>query len=119
MFNRIIAIRHPALVVATLIAAAVPVAWAAIFPFCFSSNYTFPDGGAGLALQGFLPAAQNNTYNPGVLVGFNPQPDPPGTPRTFLSLTGPVRREDSGAECGLCRRLRMRRHLAWCMRSAR
>jgi hypothetical protein len=115
VFNRIIAIRHPALVVAILIAATVPAA----FSFGCSSNYTFPDGNAGLLLQGFLPAAQNTTFNPGVPVGFNPQPDPPGTPRTLLSLTGPTRRDDPDAQCGLCRRLWMRRHLAWCMRSAR
>jgi hypothetical protein len=36
-------------------------------------NYTFPDG-----FQGFALVTHGGSYNPGVLVGFNPQPEPPG-----------------------------------------
>jgi len=39
----------------------------------FSPNYTFGDGAKGFAL-----ASHGGPINPGVLVGFNPQPDPPG-----------------------------------------
>ncbi|HEX3400879.1 MAG TPA: PEP-CTERM sorting domain-containing protein [Acetobacteraceae bacterium] len=57
----------------------------------FSYNYGFPDGSPGFALNGFLPAAQNTgLLLPAVLVGFNPQPDPPGTPPTLLSLIDPT-----------------------------
>lgn len=54
----------------------------------FASNYTFPDGSPGFALQSFLPAVQtgNPLISPIVIVGFNPQSDPPGTPPTLLSL---------------------------------
>ena len=37
------------------------------------SNYTFANGDHGFALIG-----SGGPINPGVLVGFNPQPDPPG-----------------------------------------
>jgi hypothetical protein len=36
-------------------------------------NYTFPNGAQGFALTG-----HGGPINPGILVGFNPQPDPPG-----------------------------------------
>jgi hypothetical protein len=54
-------------------------------------NYTFPDGSQGFSLDMFLPAVQDTNLPAvqligGVLVGFNPQPDPPGTPPTLLSL---------------------------------
>ena len=49
-------------------------------------NYTFPAGLAGFALQ-----SHGGVINPGVLVGFNPQPDPPGLPVTTLDLTDPFR----------------------------
>ena len=37
--------------------------------------YTFPDGSAGFEFR-----TSGGLTNPGVLVGFNPQPDPPGVP---------------------------------------
>jgi hypothetical protein len=37
--------------------------------------YTFPDGSAGFEFR-----TSGGITNPGVLVGFNPQPDPPGLP---------------------------------------
>jgi hypothetical protein len=37
--------------------------------------YTFPDGSAGFDFR-----TSGGITNPGVLVGFNPQPDPPGVP---------------------------------------
>lgn len=39
----------------------------------FAPNFTFPNGYQGFALQ-----SSGGPINPGVLVGFNPQPDPPG-----------------------------------------
>lgn len=39
----------------------------------FAPNYTFGDGAKGFALTTF-----GGPINPGVIVGFNPQPDPPG-----------------------------------------
>ncbi len=88
--------RHPAIIAAAaLFAAATPAGAAGIGP-TFGPNYTFPDGSPGFALNALLPAVQdtgfvgNNILNPEVLVGFNPQPDPPGTPPTFLSLTDPT-----------------------------
>lgn len=47
------------------------------------SNYTFPDGAKGFAL-----ASHGGVVNPGVLVGFNPQPDPPGD-NTLIGLLIP------------------------------
>ncbi|MBV8103733.1 MAG: PEP-CTERM sorting domain-containing protein [Hyphomicrobiales bacterium] len=44
-------------------------------------NYTFPDGAAGFKLD-----TSGGPINPGVLVGFNPQPDPPGAPPALLDL---------------------------------
>ncbi len=44
-------------------------------------NYTFPDGTSGFALATF-----GGVLNPGILVGFNPQPDPPGAPLPSLDL---------------------------------
>lgn len=52
----------------------------------FPPNYVFPDGITGFALQ-----TSGGPINPGVLVGFNPQPDPPGTPEPFLDLANPLR----------------------------
>jgi len=49
------------------------------------SNYTFPDGSKGFAFQ-----ALNGVGNPGVIVGFNPQPDPPGVPPTVLIPGNPI-----------------------------
>ncbi len=73
-------------IVAALVAATSLTANAASLGPGFASNYTFPDGIHGFALEGYLPAVQNVLVNPGVLVGFNPQPDPPGTPATDLFL---------------------------------
>ncbi len=39
----------------------------------FSPNYTFGDGA-----KGFKLTTSGGPINPGVIVGFNPQPDPPG-----------------------------------------
>ncbi|WP_394764380.1 PEPxxWA-CTERM sorting domain-containing protein [Phenylobacterium sp.] len=39
----------------------------------FAPNYTFADGA-----KGFKLTSHGGPINPGVLVGFNPQPDPPG-----------------------------------------
>jgi hypothetical protein len=36
-------------------------------------------------------ATQGGFVDPGILVGFNPQPDPPGAPATTVSLTNPER----------------------------
>jgi hypothetical protein len=59
-------------------------------------NYTFPAG-----LPGFSLVTSGGLVNPGVLVGFNPQPDPPGVNGdgdlvpavmpTFLNLRDPLR----------------------------
>ena len=46
--------------------------------------YTFPDGSAGFE---FLTSG--GIINPGVLVGFNPQPDPPGFPTATADLRDP------------------------------
>lgn len=75
----------PILAAAMLAAATVPAgaSTAPGIPF----NYTFPDGIKGFALQGTLPSTSGGpVINPIVLVGFNPQPDPPGTPPTLLFL---------------------------------
>ena len=47
--------------------------------------YTFPDGSAGFE---FLTSG--GVVNPGVLVGFNPQPDPPGLPTARGDLRDPA-----------------------------
>ena len=47
----------------------------ASFSFGSPPNYAFPDGFQGFALQ-----THGGMFNPGVLVGFNPQPDPPVIP---------------------------------------
>jgi hypothetical protein len=47
--------------------------------------YTFPDGSAG-----FEFVTSGGITNPGVLVGFNPQPDPPGFPATTADLRDPA-----------------------------
>jgi hypothetical protein len=66
----------------------------------FAPNYTFADGAKGFSL-----ISRGGPINPGVLVGFNPQPDPPGfggddgaliallnpaDPMLFSPATGPV-----------------------------
>jgi hypothetical protein len=48
-------------------------------------NYKFPDASRGFSLR-----TSGGPVNPGVLVGFNPQPDPPGDFHTFLDLTDPT-----------------------------
>ena len=47
-------------------------------------NYTFPSGTPGFALE-----SHGGVINPGVLVGFNPQPEPPGKGLTVLDLSNP------------------------------
>ncbi|THD67295.1 PEPxxWA-CTERM sorting domain-containing protein [Phenylobacterium sp.] len=42
-------------------------------PELFAPNYTFPNGSLGFEL-----VSHGGPINPGVIVGFNPQPDPPG-----------------------------------------
>jgi hypothetical protein len=42
-------------------------------PGFHASNYTFPDGSAGFRLH-----SSGGPVNPEVIVGFNPQPEPPG-----------------------------------------
>jgi hypothetical protein len=42
-------------------------------PQSYAPNYTFPNGFMGFALE-----SHGGPINPGVIVGFNPQPDPPG-----------------------------------------
>lgn len=55
------------------------------------ANYAFPDGTPGFNLTTSSgPEQPAGFLNPGVLVGFNPQPDPPGTPPTLLSLDDPT-----------------------------
>jgi PEP-CTERM motif len=57
--------------------------------------YTFPDGSAGFEFR-----TSGGITNPGVLVGFNPQPDPPGFPTTTADLrdpTSPVFDQTTGA----------------------
>jgi hypothetical protein len=63
------------------------VAHGAVFPSS-PGRYIFPDGSLGYQL-----ASQGGVINPGVLVGFNPQPDPPGAPPTFLDLSNPLHPE--------------------------
>jgi hypothetical protein len=50
-----------------------------------SYNYSFPDGSHGFALT-----SQDGVVNPGVIAGFNPQPDPPAFVATTLSLSNPA-----------------------------
>ena len=47
--------------------------------------YTFPDGSAGFEFH-----TSGGITNPGVLVGFNPQPDPPGFPAATADLRDPA-----------------------------
>jgi hypothetical protein len=79
------AMRSSALAIVAALVAATPMT-ANAASTGFAPNYTFPDGIHGFALEGYLPAVQNVLVNPGVLVGFNPQPDPPGAPLTELFL---------------------------------
>ncbi len=54
-------------------------------PACANAtNYTFPDGSPGFSFS-----TAGGTVNPGVLVGFNPQPEPPGDV-TRLNLRDPT-----------------------------
>ncbi len=87
--------RRPAIVATMALFAAVTPAAAQLAPSGIGSNYTFPDGSAGFDLGVSLPAGNTTLTSdglllPAVLVEFNPQPDPPGTPPTFLSLTDPT-----------------------------
>src|SRR5271165_6172407 len=67
---------------AFLAALAIPTgAQAASNPY-YLPNYTFPD-----LITGFHVFTAGGLLNPGVLVGFNPQPDPPGTPLPYLDLS--------------------------------
>lgn len=88
--------RRPAIVATMALFAAVTPAAAQLAPSGIGSNYTFPDGSAGFDLGVSLPAGNTTLTSdglllPAVLVEFNPQPDPPGTPPTFLSLTDPTK----------------------------
>jgi hypothetical protein len=47
--------------------------------------FTFPDGSAGFEFR-----TSGGITNPGVLVGFNPQPDPPGFPTVTADLRDPT-----------------------------
>ncbi len=47
--------------------------------------FTFPDGSAGFEFR-----TSGGITNPGVLVGFNPQPDPPGVPTVTADLRDPT-----------------------------
>jgi hypothetical protein len=53
----------------------------------FAPNYTFSDG-----TKGFLLTSSGGPINPGVIVGFNPQPDPPGdvADGTLIALLNPA-----------------------------
>src|SRR5271165_5193616 len=86
---------------AFLAALAIPTgAQAASNPY-YLPNYTFPD-----LITGFHVFTAGGVLNPGVLVGFNPQPDPPGTPLPYLDLsigTRPViTSECDGSVKGAC-----------------
>ena len=58
-------------------------------------NYVFPDGSAGFAFK-----TQGGVINPGLLVGFNPQPDPTGVPPTLVDLSNPEQAEFSNDQVG-------------------
>jgi hypothetical protein len=74
-------VRFGSIALAGLGSLAVPgVAWAALNAY-LPPNYTFPDG-----VIGFQLSTSGGPVNPGVLVGFNPQPDPPGTPEPLLDF---------------------------------
>ncbi|MDP3768027.1 MAG: hypothetical protein Q8S13_08425, partial [Dehalococcoidia bacterium] len=45
-------------------------------------NFTFGDGSHGFNLR-----TSGGAINPGILVGFDPQPDPPGETETLLDIT--------------------------------
>lgn len=73
----------PALLAAVALLATATPAAAASIGSGIGSNYTFPNGSPGFALNAFLPVgdadlAMSSFLSPEVLVGFNPQPDPPG-----------------------------------------
>jgi hypothetical protein len=75
-----------AFIMAFAFALARPAAAASIGP-----NYDFPDGSPAFSLQAALaPEAPAGLLNPGLLVGFNPQPDPPGIPPTMLAWENPT-----------------------------
>jgi hypothetical protein len=50
-----------------------------------SPNYVFPDGSPGFALMSY----GDGSVHPGIKVGFNPQPEPPGFGDTVLLLDDP------------------------------
>ena len=54
----------------------------------FPPNYRFPDGLAGFSLVSH--GEGHGLLLPAVLVGFNPQPEPPGIGGTTLDLTDPT-----------------------------
>ena len=65
--------------VAGLLAAS-PAATASTVGATFPPNYMFPDS----ADVGYRFNVLGGTFNPGLIVGFNPQPDPPGMPTLDL-----------------------------------
>jgi PEP-CTERM motif len=97
--------RHPALIAAAaLLATATPAAAASVSP-TFGTNYTFPDGSSGFELNvwtsdGSDTLTSDGLLLPAVLVAFNPQPDPPGTPPTSVSFTDPTRPVFSNGSTG-------------------
>lgn len=50
----------------------------------YAPNYIFPDGTIGFHL-----GTSGGPIAPGVAIGFNPQPEPPGAPLPFLNLPSP------------------------------
>lgn len=73
--------RFGSIVLAGLAILAAPAAASAAVNPYLTPNYTFPDGTIGFQLE-----TADGLVNPGVLVGFNPQPDPPGTPEPYLDF---------------------------------
>jgi hypothetical protein len=66
-------------------------------PELFAPNYTFPDGALGFEL-----VSSGGPINPGVLVGFNPQPDPPfvGDQGELIGLLRPTAPEVTSPSLG-------------------
>ena len=73
--------------------AAVALATAAGAAEAASPNYSFPSG-----LPGFALVSHGGVINPGVLVGFNPQPEPPGD--VTISLLNPFAPEITNPALG-------------------
>jgi hypothetical protein len=70
---------------AAAVAGGKPAAADAIVITPLQPSFTFPDGERGFALT-----TSGGFVNPEVIVGFNPQPDPPGdTPANSLNLVNP------------------------------